>query len=464
MTDPRRDDRFEVPVARLAGGRGDSRRAAIVAVSIAAVLGGAFGLARWTGSRAADPPAAATPSGVAAAAGSAVVASSPGASASPLRSTKPRIERLLDIPDVALAGAPRLRLVERDGRDLRLLTWTAGFGLVATRTFGGVLAVADEAVFPVVAPPGDAIFLLSVDGPPGSDAETARIVDGSGSVVWTGSDLAIQSGGVWSPDGRFIAIAGAGRQWHLVTIARTGPVTDVIVELPPEIFLPSPTPIGSLTIPRLTPRTVPLGFSGDGRWIYGGVVSPELGIFVGEFRVAVDGHAVEPVRDFGVGRPDGLLPVPGTVGGRLVDPAAGRIASWRVNSDTTGGAPTLEIRNADAGFAFVVDTATPLGSGWDADGSLYVLSADSLLFADSATLARIGLDGKAEPPILASGPITGASLLGIRDGFAAVVIWTSKPDSAAQIVLVDLADPARVSALSVPLDRIATTIAVELAP
>jgi hypothetical protein len=132
--------------------------------------------------------------------------------------------------------------------------------------------------------------------------------------------------------------------------------------------------------------------------------------------------------------------------------------------DTTGGARTLEIRNADAGFAFVVDTATPRGSGWDADGSLYVLSSDSLLYADSATLARIGPDGTAEPPLLATGPITSAGLLGIRDGFAAVAMWTTKPASAGQIVLVDLADPTRISALPVTVGGTRNIISAELAP
>lgn len=467
MTQPRPDDHFEVPVARLAGGRGDSRRAALVAVSIVAVLGGAFGLARWSASGAGSPPEASGPAGPAVAAGSATAAASTGPSASTRRSTEPRVERLLDIPDSALAGAPSLRLVERDGLDLRVLAWTAGAGLDEVRTLHGVLGEADEPLFPILAPSGDSILLLSLDGRAGPAKETARIVDGSGSELWTGSDLALESGGVWSPDGRLIAIAGNGRRWHLVTVEQAGRASDRIVELPPEVFLPSPTPIGSLTIPRLTPRTVPLGFSADARWIYGGVVSPELGIFTGEFRVAVDGTVVEPVRDFGVGRPDGLLPVPGTVGGRLVDPVAGRIASWRLNSDTTGGPPTLEIRNADAGFAFVVDTATPLGSGWDADGSLYVLSADSLLYADSATLARIGPDGIAEPPLLATGPITSAGLLGIRDGFAAVAMWMSKPAWAAQIVLIDLADPTRISALPVPVSGASNFISIisaEIAP
>src|SRR5258706_8559482 len=145
-----------------------------------------------------------------------------------------------------------------------------------------------------------------------------------------------------------------------------------------------------MSIPRLDPRTLPLGFSADGRWVYGGIVSPELGILIGEFRVALDGTKVERVLDLRVGRPDGLVPQPGTLGGRLVDPVSGRIANSRVNADTTGGAPTLEVRNADAGFAFTVDGEVPLGSWWGEDGGLYVLGADSILYPNAATLERFG--------------------------------------------------------------------------
>jgi hypothetical protein len=456
MTDPRRDGPFEVPVVRLARGRRDGRRAAIVAISIVVVVGGAFGLARWSAGNAAAPPTPAARSVAPVAVGSAVP------STRPRRSAEPRIERLLDVPDRAVTGAPHLTIVERHGRDLRVLEWTPGAGLAELRSLPGAITGSDDTTLPVMAPVGDRMVLLTL-GRPGDAGDSARLIDGSGRTVWTGDENRFPSGAVWSRDGRLVAMAATGRTWHLVAIDDAGTARDRVVNLPPEVFLPSPTPIGSLTIPRLTPRTVPLGFSADGRWIYGGVVSPELGTFTGEFRVAVDGHVVEPVRDFGVGRADGLLPLPGTMGGRLVDPAAGRIASWRVNADTTGGPPTLEIRNPDAGAAFVVDVATPLGSGWDADGSLYVLSSDSLLYADSATLARIGPDGTAEPPLLATGPITSAGLLGIRDGFAAVAMWTTKPASAAQIVLVDLADPTRISALPVTVGGARNIISAELA-
>ncbi len=296
--------------------------------------------------------------------------------------------------------------------------------------------------FPVVDPAGDRILLLSAGGTGVGSAATAgraRLLDRDGRVLWTGDDLAPQSGAAWSSDGRTVVTVGGVRRWNVVTITRRGTATNRVVRLPGEVFLPSPTPIGSMSIPRLDPRTLPLGFSADGRWVYGGIVSPELGILIGEFRVALDGTKVERVLDLRVGRPDGLVPQPGTLGGRLVDPVSGRIANSRVKADTTGGAPTLEVRNADAGFAFTVDGEVPLGSWW-------------------------GADGTAGPPIVATGPITSAGFLGVRDGYAAVVISVTRPSADAQIVLVDLADPSRVSALGLPVYATASIIAAELRP
>jgi hypothetical protein len=187
-------------------------------------------------------------------------------------------------------------------------------------------------------------------------------------------------------------------------------------------------------------------------------------MLIGEFRVAIGDDRVEAVMDLRVGRPDGLVPLPGTLGGRLVDPLTGRIANWRINSDTTSGPPTVEVRGPDAGFLFAVRESTPIGSEWGDGGGLSVLSADALLFPDRAMLTRFDPDGTAGPPIVETGPIAGAGLVGIRDGFAAIVSVVNRPRSAAQLLLVDVHDPARTTAIGLPTDQFSSIIAVGLEP
>ena len=447
---------------RLPNDRRDGRRAAFAAVLIVAVVGGAVGLARWTPDDTGVQPRPSEPS--AAPVASVIAAASDGPSAAPRRSTAPRIERLLALPDRALEGGPTIDLVEQDGLDLRVLRWTPGAGLAPIGTFRGAVEEPNQPVVPVLAPGRERVVLLLSENPPrpGVPVVTARVVDAAGSLLWTGDDIALESGVLWAADGSLVAIAANGRRWHLIAFARDGRVRDRVVELPGEIFLPPPIPIGSIGVPRVVPRTVPLGFSANGNWIYGGIVSPELGL-IGEFRVAPDGGRVERVDDLGVGRRDGLVPVPGTAGGQLVDPVLGRIANWRV-SPNANGHQTLEIRDPDGALAFTVDAGVPLGSGWDADGSLYLLAADAVVSANRATLAPVDADGLAGEPVVVTGPITGAGLLGIRAGYAAFALWATTPEVTAQIIVVDLADPSRISALGVAPDRPPRIIGADLRP
>ena len=86
------------------------------------------------------------------------------------------------------------------------------------------------------------------------------------------------------------------------------------------------------------------------------------------------------------------------------------------------------------------------------------------LFPAQAVLERIGPDAKAGPPIVTTGPITSAGLIGLRNDYAAIVISVTRPETAAQIILVDVTDPTRTSALELPGDASASIIAAELEP
>jgi methionine synthase II (cobalamin-independent) len=85
-----------------------------------------------------------------------------------------------------------------------------------------------------------------------------------------------------------------------------GSASATTVTLPPDAFPGSASRADQSSPPAVAPRTVPLGFSSDGRWIYGAVISPQLASLSAEFRVATAGDRTELVKSFNVGRPDGL--------------------------------------------------------------------------------------------------------------------------------------------------------------
>jgi len=450
MTQPRDDGRYEAPIERLAGGSAGGRRARVAAIVVAVVVGSAIGLAVLPGPATVPLPVQPLPS-------SRVVG--PGPSARP---TNNRVEALVDLPDRPIAGAPRPVIVERRGDDARLVRWTAGQGLAEISTIPGAFAgLATDVLYPVRAPSSDRLLVLSGGG--GASGDHGRLVDASGAILWEGDGLMALSGAVWSPDGRTVVVAAQNRRWRIVTIRGTA-ATARLAELPSVAGPASAAPSGQPSQPALVPRTVPLGFSADGRWIYGAFISPQLATITSGFRVSSTGVRSEAVTTFGVGRPDGLAPTPGTIGGRIIDPSSGRIADWRSNSDFAGGPPTIEVRNADGAFAFVLHTGTPLGSAWDVDGGLYVLTADTILFPDQTSLVRVGGDGLAGRPIFQTSPVRGAALLGIANGYAAIGLTVGRPTSASQLVLVDLRDPARTAAIQLSVEDNSALIAADLTP
>ena len=465
MADPRSHESYEVAIETLGAGRGQSRRAGLVALTIIVVIGSAVALARLS-----ERPSVVTDRATAVDVTSATQGShgspastDPGTARASSRPAASRVEQLIDAPDRRLAGAPRVSVVERLDNDLRILAWTPGQGLTTIRTIKDAVGGADDRIFPVLSPDGGALVLLSLNGQPDGAGDRGRLLDLRGKVLWAGDGLTAASGALWSADSRMVVTAGRPRRWHLVTIARSGAAIDRVVTLPGNVFLPTPTPLGSINVPDREPRTIPLGFSADGRWIYGGVISPPLDMLIGQFRVSADGLRVEPLLDFRVGLADGLEPRAGTLGARFVDPSSGRIASWRVSSDTTAGPQTIEVRNPDAGFLFAIE-GTALGAEWAEDGGLYVLSADSVLHPARTTLARVGQDGTTGSAIFETGPVTTTGLVGIGDGYAALATLITRPISAAQLLMVGLDDPSQIAAAPLPTDGLAQVIAVTLEP
>jgi hypothetical protein len=451
MTKSRDDGRYEVPIERLAGLGAGARRARIVAVGASAVIATAVGLAVLPGLSPPPAPPARTQQ----------LAVQPSVSSAP---TSNRVEALVDVPDTAIPGAPRPVLIERVGDDAQIVRWTTGQGLAVVASIPQAFSgLANGAGYPVLSPTSDRLFILSTGDDP-STGDRGRLVDSSGTVLWQGDGLIALSGVAWSADGGIVVAAAIDGSWRVVTIDAAGAASARIVSLPADAFPGLPSKADQASPPAATPRTVPLGFSPDGRWIYGAVISPQLASLSAEFRVATAGDRSEVVKSFNVGRPDGLAPVPSTLGGRIVDPLSGSIADWRINSDFTGGPASIEVRNSDGTFAFVVHAGTPLGSAWDADGGLYVLVADTAVFPDMTSLVRVGAAGAVGRPIFQTGPVAGTNLVGVQSGFAVLGVVVGKPVSATQLVLVDLSNPARSAAVRLTADANGEFITASVVP
>lgn len=441
MTEPNDHGPFEVRIEPLAGSRGSGARARLVAVLGVAFVSGAIGLAvmsRGAGRQLGGPTSAGSDA-------AATLAASQQPAIEPSLAGAGRVERLLAVDDVALLGAPFVDLLVRAGADLRIERWQAGSGRDLLRTLPDVFAGWTEASAVAVLSP-DGAYVLALHRAEVSDDDEARLVAADGAIVWQSDDIEAESKAIWAPDGRTVVVAAQAMAWHVVSIGRDGEAMVRRVSLA----------AGQLG-PGSEPRPLPLGFSADARWIYGDFVTPEPRTMSRPFRVAVDGSVIQFNATLGVGRPDGLTPDPDTIGQRLVDPLTGRVAHVRPSTDLSRRL-TIEVRNPDNGLAFIVDDDAPVGLVWADAGDLFVLSTDSFPMSNRSALTRIGLDGVAGLPVLELGPTAGGGLLGYRDGHIALVVTVSQPEVAFQLVLVDIGDPGRISAIRVPADLAVTAV------
>jgi hypothetical protein len=462
--EPGDDGRYESPVERLAGARSSARQARVVAVIVTLVVAGAIGLSVLPGARLGPAPLEPSPRAPALA-DAGPTSFDPGTidDGSPRQSAPGRIETLVSLPDRFIDGAPRPILVARSGDDGTVAEWTPGGGLTVIHTFPGAFAgLGDGPVSPVLSPRGDRLLILASPVGGIASGDRGRLLDTAGSTLWEGDGLAAWAGAAWSPDGRVLVTAAQQGSWQIVTTLPSGRASPRVVALPPDVFHPAPS-AGAAGPVALEELTMPVGFSADGRWIYGATVSSRLGSVTGQFRVGTDDGRIQAVASFRVGRIDGLLPSADTFGGRLVDPTTGTIADWRSNVDFSSG-PIIEVRRPDGTFVFVVNAGVPLGAAWDADGKLYVLAADEIVYPDRTALVRIGQRGAVDKTLLLTGPVTGAALVGVRHGFAALLIATSRPSAESQIVLVDLANPERSAALALVADPALEILTASLPP
>ena len=464
MTEPRDDGRYEVPVGRwpaaAASGAGRAVGRACRSRSWSVARSAWPGCADGTrAARRGDPVGRRSPARQRVPGPMSVGVEPP----TPLDRRPPRSSSSSTSRTGRSPGAPPVMVVEQDGLDLDDPGLDAGRG---PRRPSGRSADAvperDRASYPVLAPAGDRIVLLvarrrSQLPAPDATGGQARLLDRDGRVLWTADGLAGRVGrGLVGrrPDGRPRRQRAALARRDDRPRRRPRPTGSS--RCPARSSCPSPTPIGSISIPRLDPRTDPARVLGR----------RSLGLR--RRRLARARHPdrrVPRVAPTGDGRtgpgprasagPTAWSPQPGTLGGRL-DRSGGR------PDRELAGEPRHDRRAADPRGpqrrrrvrASSSTSGTPLGSGWGDDGGLYVLDG-RLPPATRAGRRSSGSPGRD------CGPAAPRDRAGherradrrSRNGYAAMVISVTRPSNATQIVLVDLADPTRVTALDLPTTR-----------
>jgi hypothetical protein len=361
-----------------------------------------------------SPAGAATPATTAAA-----------ASAAP---TSRRREAFLAIPNLTLAGAPTSVFARRIGDDAVLFAWTAGDeALRPLRTFPGAFSGIDhDPPFILIAPDGRSLLLVEAFAGKGRD--NARLVTAEGGIAWEDNGVT-GIGAVWSADSRVVTVASVDG-FSIITIDALGKGArrDVTID------------VGAAPV-------APVGYSEDGRWIYGASFDVVHRSLQPAVRVALDDGRVERISDVDSTGPDRL----DARAGGILDAATGRTVSYGANAAIPGGPPTIEVKEPDGTLAYRVTGGVTLGTLWTADGRLVVFDADGVPFPSRMRLRVVAADGTIEATPLDTGPVAGGGLIGAADGFVSLAFTTDRPDKALQLVVVRLDDGAS-SALVVPLD------------
>jgi hypothetical protein len=429
------DGGFDVPVTpvRPTADRRRVRTVLVAGVAVAIVVIGLAAIPRDEAGRLAEAssPGATAP-------GSAAPATSATSSAAP---TSRRVEGFVPFPNQPLPGAPTSGLVRRVGDDAEVLAWSPGED--ALRSFyrfpGAFGGLGDDPQIATLAPDGRSLLIVAVKTISIEGDDRARLVTADGGIAWEGDHVTGLAGTAWSADSSVLAVPGAPGRWWLVSIDRSGKAAARDLSVVAE---PGPT-----AAPTSSPwvRVVPIGFSENGRWVYGAMVDIGRGSIQPTTRVAIDDGTVEPVADF---RSSGSDRLDDRARG-ILDPATGRTVTFGANASIPGGPPTVEVKEADGAIAFRVEGRVTLGTAWTDDRRLLVLDADGVPFPTGMRLRLVDEDGNVERTLLETGPVRGGGLIGAADGFVSLAFTTDRPEKAVQIVVIRLADGAT-SAIVLP--------------
>ena len=443
LHDERRDLALDVPLGPVEGEPGGRRRAGLVltvAVGVVTVAIALAALPKETGPSTAI--AVPVPSGQ---------VSSPTPTTTPTpRPSSRRQEALLPLANKPLGGAPNPVLVERLGNDARLLAWNPGDPLRPIRTFANAFTA--DSQLAVLSPDAASLVVATVNPDSSKAIDTVRLLTGTGHVAWTGDRIMTVRGVIWSIDSREVAFAGERGTWWVVAIDTDGTAKGQRIALGGGAgagTAPAPAASSSPTPSELPVQLVPVGFSVDGRWLYGAPLSMDGGTVGPTVRVSIPSGTAESISGYPSSGPERLATDDGFRG---TDPTSGRAVRWGPNASTPGGPPTVEVTEADGSLAYRIETDVVMGTAWESNGDLLVLEANGYPFPTRLRLLQISPDGTVGPPILSTDSVAWGGLLGARHGFAVLALATQRPNDGSQLVVVDLAD-GTAAGLTIPTDQ-----------
>jgi hypothetical protein len=285
------------------------------------------------------------------------------------------------------------------------------------------------------APTGNLFAIIQTVESDGLFADEVRVFTKSGELSWT-QRLRVQGATArWAPDGTRLVI-DAPLTWLTIGFADGRPPTvrEIATDRPRQ-------PNGMVTYPWML-----IGFSENGRLLYGAEDTAATPWFRPGMRVAAIGGPIEPIQRLPTAKGVRLASSPIFGGSRIapaVDPVSGSIVTWvcgymdacRVNlwRDRTGA------------FFDLPSGATSLDMAWNR-GTLIGLWRQQPAEGDAFRLSEF--EAKGQPGAerrITSLPFAGngGSLVGLSDGFALVGLGSGIPTERLELVLVRLSDGAR---------------------
>lgn len=345
----------------------------------------------------------------------------------------------------SLPGAPAAVVwtIAEDG-SIRVSAWQSGKPL---RAIVEIPRLDDGGPFEKLrvsaSPTGGLFAIIQTVESDGLFADEVRVFTNTGELTWT-RRLRVQGATArWAPDGSRLVI-DAPLTWLTIGFADGPPtVREIVTERPRH-------PNGAVTYPWML-----IGFSEDGRVLYGAEDTAGTPWFRPAMRVASIGGPIEPIQGLPTAKGVRLASSPIFGGSRIaptIDPRSGSIVTW-----VCGVMDACRVnmwRGQTGAFFDLPSGATSLDMAWHG-GSLVGLwrqqPAEGDAFRVSEFQARVQPGTERRVTTL---PYSGGgSLVGLSRGFVLVGLGSGVPTDRMELVLVRLSDGARSvvqSAVDVP--------------